>query len=851
MRSPLEILEGRFEHALLTTYSFNLRFFEEWVLRALWAAEVRNVIVFVDHHELGQALADKAPSAAGRAYHVVSAKGVRGAFHPKVILASGAEGARLCVSSANLTADGQLRNAESAIAFDSHLAGHERPIIDAGDLFRRLSEGAPAHTAAAIQEALASLPDAGDDGPYRLIHNLDRPLVEAFPSKGPIKAVTPYVDASGTAARRLNERGPLTVVVDGDQIAASTEFFSAPWTVEARRFDARLHGKAYEVQTPEGPWVLVGSPNLSEPALLRSAAAGNLEVAVAVTGQALDLPKGAPWDESDLPSAAAARLDAKRKSEETEQQSPRAFDAWEDGRRIVVSGVPDGSRIERWSNEQWHPIGIVTDGAVYVADPEIRPTRVRAVTSDGRISFAVVAQPSRLRARMRAATRGRQTEAVRRLPLDFDTVRILEDALSQLYALSELAGDQARSTSTRKAAHGEPTPDASEKGLLGWMPRTPDEEPRVPPLYTKAWEGEPDALFALISRVLRIEPDDSDSGESEVALESVDLDELESARGTAIESGEEEPTPAVDGRELDRYRKAFVRLFERGQEFMVSAADPTIAGWAFTYLLTLVEDLGSHKVEVDGKEQKLMHREPLRAITLDLLENYLHRDEHDLLCLASARAHLATAIREYSRYTVRDKERIDSLAYSWASELVSVPADVPAPAKKKLDLDATAANVWLEDYAHRSAWDAIGEEAAARLEGGTLRYEPFPTIIGEADFEGRVDSPAWSMLAFAAPAGYASTKPFGVVLQNAAPSPVEMHILVCIPESQLIVEAFRRTSDAVWVERKYSALTRSVVDDLTGPWGLEVAEPSTEYQDPGDSDTSIRTLRSLVESLAT
>jgi hypothetical protein len=41
-------------------------------------------------------------------------------------------------SSANPTADGQLRNAESAIAFDSSMSGHVRPILDAGELFRRL-----------------------------------------------------------------------------------------------------------------------------------------------------------------------------------------------------------------------------------------------------------------------------------------------------------------------------------------------------------------------------------------------------------------------------------------------------------------------------------------------------------------------------------------------------------------------------------------------------------------------------------------------------------------------------------------------------------------------------------------
>src|SRR3954471_21325915 len=174
MRSPLELLEGRFDHAIVTTYSFNLRFFEEWVLRALWAAEIRNVVVFVDAHELGDALADRAPSAAGRAYHVVAATVAKAAFHPKLMLVTCTGGSRLCVSSANLTPDGQLRNIESAIAFDANLPGHLRPILDAGELFRRLSAGAPVHTAAAIQQALASLPEeAADPSPYRLLHNLD------------------------------------------------------------------------------------------------------------------------------------------------------------------------------------------------------------------------------------------------------------------------------------------------------------------------------------------------------------------------------------------------------------------------------------------------------------------------------------------------------------------------------------------------------------------------------------------------------------------------------------------------------------------------------------------------------
>ena len=456
MRSPLELLEGKYEHALLTTYSFSLRFFEEAALRALWAAEVRSVVVFVDAIQLGEALGDRAPSAAGRAYHLIAARRAAATFHPKLILLSGREGSRLCVSSANLTADGLMRNAESLIAFDSHLKGHTAPILQAGEFFRRLSEDAPAHTAAAIQAALSRLPEAVDEpSRFTLLHNLDRPLIDAFPSGNALTAIAPFVDAEGEAAAALSERAPLTVIVDAEQIAAGRGFFAGRWTVDPRRFEARLHGKAYELTTPSGRWTMIGSPNLSTPALLRTASEGNLEVAVAVSeSQALALPATHPWDGERLESDAQARL-TREPPPPAATRSGWAFNAWEDELSIRVDGVPDGTRLQRWAEERWISFGDVADGALLVSDPEIRPTRLRAPLPDGRIAFTVVARPAQLRARQRAPTGGRQSEAARELPLDVETVRVLEEVLAELYALSEIAGEHTPARApTAEAAPG-------------------------------------------------------------------------------------------------------------------------------------------------------------------------------------------------------------------------------------------------------------------------------------------------------------------------------------------------------------------------------------------------------------
>lgn len=830
MRSPLELLRGQFDHAVLTTYSFNLRFFEEWVLRSLWAAEVRNVVVFVDRLRLGEALLDRAPTLAGRGYHLVSGACAKHAFHPKLLLVSGRDGARLCVSSANLTADGQLRNAESAIAFDANLPGHRRPILEAGELFRRLSAEAPPHTAGAIQAALAALPDGADEeSPYRLLHNLDRRLLDSFPPSGRTRAIAPFVDADGAAARRLHERGELTVVVDGREIAAAPEFFAAEWEVEARRFDSRLHGKAYEVATPAGRWVLLGSPNLSRSALLQPAAGGNLEVAVAVTdAEELELPVSKPWDDgASLADAAADRLAGAPAA--AGPAVPASFDAWEDGGCIVVAGIAEGARVERWSEGRWQPLGTVEAGAVLISDPNLRPRRLRVVGEDGRAAFAVVAQPTALKARLHRKVGGRQTNAVERLPLDVETVRILEAALAQLYTLSELAGE-APAGGSRPPTRGQDGSAGDDGQLAEWIPRTPEEEPRVPAVYAQAWEGEPDALLALISRVLRLDSQEPE-GEIDVKREGLGIDELEEVTGEGeveIVEGEGEPPVRVEAEELERYRRAFRRLFARGEDFLSSSRDPTLAGWAFTYLLRLVEDLGSNSVEVDGYKEALMPRGELRAISLDVLERYLGRGEADPLCLATARVHLAVAIRDRSRYRSRDVERLEALAYKWAAELVAVPYNLPAPTAAAVGIDVETSISRLEEYAERSQWDGVLIRAQEVLDGARLEPDPWPALVGSVGGLDRPWSPAWSLLGFAAPVGFATPDPFGVVVENEGRGDVEVHVVICVPAAKEIVEAWRRERDGIWVERRYRAPTAGTVMELEGVMGLSPTMPSTD-----------------------
>jgi hypothetical protein len=144
-----------------------------------------------------------------------------------------------------------------------------------------------------------------------------------------------------------------------------------------------------------------------------------------------------------------------------------------------------------------------------------------------------------------------------------ETVRVLEDVLSELYALSEIAGESTPTRTLAGAADGKQDPSRDPGGLIEWMPRSAEEEARIPPLYLNAWKGEPDALLTLIGRVLRINAAVAPS-EHELALENIDVSELDEI------SSEEQigpsppstktPAPPAERGQLERYRRAFMNL---------------------------------------------------------------------------------------------------------------------------------------------------------------------------------------------------------------------------------------------------------------------------------------------------
>ena len=791
MRSTLETIDGRYEHAVFTTYSLNLHFLELWVLPLLRRAEVRNIIVFADEAQLGMALEDKGLRQIGRSYHVVSTRLGPGAFHPKLILLSGDKATRLCVSSANLTVDGQLRNLEAGIVLDTSVEEHLPALADAGAFLRRLGEHAPAATAEALLAAVAPIPASDAESGVRFVHNLDRPLIESFP-RGAFTAVTPFAD-DGKAALALTSRGRLTVVTDGDRFAAGKRFFAGDWTVEPRSFEhRRLHAKAYWSDTPPGGWLLVGSPNLSQAALLQTAADANTEVAIILAPHTPRLPEvpGEPWTLGSLEELATRRHAAERGAGE---QLPGAFNAWEDEDGIVVSGIADGAAIDHWDGTSWQPLGLVLNSRIDVGAEE-RPYLIRARLDGTAWRQAIVHRPgSLLRQRLRARTTSRAADVVSTLPLDLEGVKTLEAVITDLYVLAELKDESERLP--RLPTERATTPE--EESLTGWRPARPEDEPRVPDIYRQSWKGEPDALLALIRSALRLDRHDR-ATEQEVSEELLELGDLEGEPEPAPEPPTERPQ--VQKPVLTRYRNALVKLLARGADFVRRAQSPVLADLGFQTVLRLHEQLTGLEVDVDDETQPLIEPDVLRRQKLDLLCAYLlDRTGRDAHCLATARLHLADCLNAHEFWQPLEWEQLEALAYKIAPMILTSSAFL-SDAAEDAGIDAAQATARLRPYAERADWSGFFIQAETELESLEFDEKPFPWARGEDWFDELIASPAWRLVGYGAIAAFPASTIYGVIVENAnRHSAHAAHLLLVDPAAHTLYEGMQRRVDAAWL----------------------------------------------------
>jgi hypothetical protein len=117
--NPREFCRQRgFNSAILLTYCFEPLFFERVILKDLWAGETGDILVLGDAREINESSTRWIGQLRnlGRRYQLALAL-TKGAFHPKLMLRVGSEGAAVWVGSGNLTSGGWGGNHEVCCAW--------------------------------------------------------------------------------------------------------------------------------------------------------------------------------------------------------------------------------------------------------------------------------------------------------------------------------------------------------------------------------------------------------------------------------------------------------------------------------------------------------------------------------------------------------------------------------------------------------------------------------------------------------------------------------------------------------------------------------------------------------------
>lgn len=288
-----------FEAAVICTYGLNLHFFEKYLLKLNALYPCDHIALFVDSQTYDQFLHHGyTPHALNRRY-LVSRLKTKGVFHPKLYLMASAKKAMIGIGSANLTREGIASNLELLATFEvTEKDPTFSPLLaDCLTYVQRLAQLTQSKRA---QEQVAALADccrplaqpaAESGGAVRLLHNLDRPLLQAIEEKLSGLAVTkaqiisPFFDSGLTPLHELLTLWPACqtelYVQQRKSNLPKHQLEGLPVAVNLyQNIDRYLHGKAILFHTAEGIYLFMGSANFTKSALCKSSAVGNFEVAL-------------------------------------------------------------------------------------------------------------------------------------------------------------------------------------------------------------------------------------------------------------------------------------------------------------------------------------------------------------------------------------------------------------------------------------------------------------------------------------------------------------------------------------------------------------------------------------------
>ena len=306
-----EFLKEKNNHLiLLTTYSFDPVFFDYFLFPEL----ARNnpfaeVVIFVDGYTYQQTYPKFAPKT-GTEYRLVPVYQEGGIFHTKmgIFYSREKDRARLFIGSANLTLAGFTRNAEVVLQIEYMPAKGSSLLHDLLELFLKLFENKrciDSEVRKLLENVYEELSQSGssEHPEVRMFHNLVDPILDqicdAVEGKkfSRMVVVAPYFSSDAkNLLTQLRDRLGVEEIIIGVQkknhnlkpetvsrylesareLGLSLEFREVVFSEKNRR----IHAKVIQLDGVDGSFLIVGSPNFTEPTLLSVSENGNLEMAV-------------------------------------------------------------------------------------------------------------------------------------------------------------------------------------------------------------------------------------------------------------------------------------------------------------------------------------------------------------------------------------------------------------------------------------------------------------------------------------------------------------------------------------------------------------------------------------------
>lgn len=298
-----------FDIALMTTFNFDIDYFERVIVSQLYEKNVRKISVFVDADELTKAFYEVESCSIGSKYMVNPVR-INSAFHPKVFLLLGKDKARLVVGSANIKTSGFAINNEifNFYEYSKKDTQYLDVINTAIKFFLDINENSYKLDNELLDEVrrLPYYRSAPYNGEVKLLSNLKTSLLSQIKNEiseevRTIKIAVPYYDNTISALKEISESFPgstIKLYIQNRKSSFPVDYYNKQnLDCNIISFDGFrdgdsysknnfYHGKVFLFETDKDAYILYGSANCTSAAMTKALdEGGNVECALLEKGE--------------------------------------------------------------------------------------------------------------------------------------------------------------------------------------------------------------------------------------------------------------------------------------------------------------------------------------------------------------------------------------------------------------------------------------------------------------------------------------------------------------------------------------------------------------------------------------